>query len=177
MRHSQNCSLEAGVTLSLLYFWTTLIFCTNIQRMDTRNSYALAPVATIIDRLRKHDITPTRQRLEIGRLLFARAQHVSANQLLARLNAMQSSISKATVYNTLGLFAQKGLLREIVIDPTRRFYDTTITAHHHLYHADTGELEDIPLDKFDIAMPFELPPGIQLDGIDVIIRVTRLMTS
>ena len=73
--------------------------------------------------LRAHGILPTQQRVMIARVLFARHQHFSADQVLREVNTGDEHVSKATVYNTLGLFARNGLVREVIVDPTRVFYD------------------------------------------------------
>jgi Fur family transcriptional regulator, iron response regulator len=127
----------------------------------------------IIRRLREHGITPTQQRVEIAGVLFERHQHVSADQVLARVNARDASVSKATVYNTLGLFAEKGLVREVIVDPARVFYDSNLDPHHHLFHVDSGTLEDVPVSQVDVNGLPDLPPGMDVEGVDVIIRVRR----
>ena len=111
--------------------------------------------------------------MEIGRTLFSRTQHVSAEDVLQRLSAQGASVSKATVYNTLGLFADKGLLREVVVDPTRRFYDTNLHPHHHIYYTDTGELQDVSPEGVQIGALPPLPDGVQVEGVDLIIRARR----
>jgi Fur family iron response transcriptional regulator len=127
----------------------------------------------VIERLRGHGITPTQQRVEIAQLLFERHQHLSADQVLARVNARDASVSKATVYNTLGLFAEKGLVREVIVDPARVFYDSNLDPHHHLFHVDSGTLEDIPVSQVNVDRLPELPAGMSVEGVDVIIRVRR----
>jgi Fur family iron response transcriptional regulator len=121
--------------------------------------------------LAQHGIAPTEQRLEIARLLFARHQHLSAEQILAQLSRQASRVSKATVYNTLNLFAENGLVREVVIDPAKRFYDSNLDPHHHLFHTDTGRLEDVPPARIQIAELPGLPAGTEVLGVDVVIRV------
>lgn len=127
--------------------------------------------SSVIALLREHDITPTQQRVEIGCLLFGGHQHVSADQVLARLSGARRGVSKATVYNTLGLFAEKGLLREVVVDPSKMFFDTNLDPHHHLYHLETGELEDIEAADVTINRMPTLPETVDVAGVDVIIRV------
>ncbi|HAJ91139.1 MAG TPA: transcriptional repressor, partial [Gammaproteobacteria bacterium] len=89
--------------------------------------------------LRNHGILPTQQRLMIARVLFDHVRHYSADQVMTSVNDGRDRVSKATVYNTLGLFARNGLVREIIVDPTRVFYDPNTTNHHHFYNVDTGE--------------------------------------
>ena len=121
--------------------------------------------------LARHGIAPTEQRIEIARLLFARHQHLSAEQILARLSRQSSRVSKATVYNTLNLFAETGLVREVIIDPAKRFYDSNLDPHHHLFHTDTGQLEDVPQARVQIADLPGLSPAMEVLGVDVVIRV------
>ena len=129
--------------------------------------------ADTVVRLKKAGVTPTQQRVEIAQLLFAQHQHVSAEQVLAMANAQSSVVSKATVYNTLGLFASKGLLREVIVDPTKVFYDSNTSDHHHFYNVDSGELMDIEGESVQLADLPELPAGTQAEGVDVIIRIRR----
>jgi Fur family transcriptional regulator, iron response regulator len=131
----------------------------------------------VVQRLRAHGITPTRQRVEIARVLFDRHQHVSADQVLARVNRKDATVSKATVYNTLGLFAEKGLVREVIVDPARVFYDSNLGPHHHLFHMDTGVLEDVPVSQVKVGRLPDLPAGVAVEGVDVIIRVRRSEAS
>lgn len=127
--------------------------------------------ADVIALLRKHDVTPTQQRIEIGQMLFQGAQHVSAEQVLSRVNEANGNVSKATVYNTLGLFAQKGLIREVVVDPNKLFYDTNLAPHHHFFHVETGELQDINEGRITLSALPDCPDGTAIDGVDVIIRL------
>jgi len=122
-------------------------------------------------RLREHGILPTQQRLQIAQVLLTRDQHLSAEQVLELVNATGKNVSKATVYNTLGLFAEKGILREVNVDPTRAFYDTNSSAHHHFYNIDTGELSDIDSGQMPVEQLPAAPEGTVVDEVDVIIRV------
>lgn len=127
----------------------------------------------LAERLQALNIQPTQQRLEIAQLLLARPQHMSAEQVLAAVNTKGNVVSKATVYNTLGLFASKGLVHEVIVDPNRVFYDSNTDAHHHFYNVDTGELTDIQAGEVGINNLPELPPGTEPDSVEVIIRVRR----
>ena len=121
--------------------------------------------------LESHGITPTPQRVEIARILLAEPQHLSAEQVLCTLKQGDLPVSKATVYNTLGLFADKGLVREVIVDPSKVFYDSNCGDHHHFYDVDSCTLTDI--DARDIAvggLP-EVPDGKVVDRVDVIVRV------
>jgi len=121
--------------------------------------------------LREHGILPTQQRLLIARVLFERHQHYSADQVMNSVNEGRDRVSKATVYNTLGLFARNGLVREVIVDPTRVFYDPNTSNHHHFYNVNTGELIDIDSSSLQINDLPALPEGTVAEGVDVIIRV------
>ena len=115
-------------------------------------------------KLRDHGVLPTAQRLEVASVLLSRPQHLSADQIIEKLQGAGSGVSKATVYKT-------GLVKEINVDAMRRFYDSTTHPHHHFYHVETGELTDIPADKISIMDLPNLPKGTEQDGVDVLIRV------
>ena len=121
--------------------------------------------------LRSRGIMPTQQRLQIARVLFANPTHVSAEQVMLQVNDGQDHVSKATVYNTLGLFARNGLINEVIVDPTRILYDPNTAHHHHFYNTDTGELTDIAADQLELSQLPSLPEGTMAAGVDVIIRV------
>jgi Fur family iron response transcriptional regulator len=125
----------------------------------------------ISDMLRQHGIAPTHQRIEIARALFSRCEHQSADQILAVVNSEHSETSKATVYNTLKLFLEKGLIREVIVDPSKVFYDPNTAPHHHFYNIVSGELTDIPGDDLRIAGMPRVPEGMLADSIDVIVRI------
>lgn len=123
------------------------------------------------DLLVSRGITPTQQRIEIASVLLAKPQHVSAEQLLSLVNQGGGTVSKATIYNTLGLLARSGLVREVVVDPSKVFYDSNITDHHHFYNITTGELSDIHEDQVSVGALPTLPADTVVDGVDVIVRV------
>lgn len=120
--------------------------------------------------LREHGITPTHQRMEIAQVLFARSEHLSADQILALVNARHAETSKATVYNTLRLFSEKKLVRELIVDPARIVYDPNTKPHHHLYDVVTGQLTDIPAGDIRVLGLPPLPPGVETEGVDIIVR-------
>ena len=133
-----------------------------------------APAAQdMAGRLKEYGILPTQQRLMIARVLFARHQHLSADQIMNRVNEGRDHVSKATVYNTLGLFARNGLIREVIVDPTRVFYDPNTSNHHHFFNIDTGELTDIESEHLQLSELPDLPEGTVAAGVDVVIRIRR----
>ena len=121
--------------------------------------------------LRSHSINPTHQRIEIAYALFSRHAHLSADQIMAIVNTRHSETSKATVYNTLKLFVEKKLIREVIVDPSKVFYDPNTQEHHHIYNVVSGQLTDIDVSAISIGSLPNLPEGMVTEGIDVIIRV------
>jgi len=139
--------------------------------MENQTNSQMNGKPDIAGMLRNHGILPTQQRLMIARVLFDHVRHYSADQVMTSVNDGRDRVSKATVYNTLGLFARNGLVREIIVDPTRVFYDPNTTNHHHFYNVDTGELIDIDSDDLQITGLPDLPAGTVAAGVDVIIRL------
>jgi Fur family iron response transcriptional regulator len=132
----------------------------------------------IVELLRAAGLRPTRQRLSLARQLFANGdRHVTAEQLHSESLDQGFSVSLATVYNTLHQFTTAGLLRELVVDAGRSYFDTNISAHHHLYFEDTGDLRDIPGDNVSVENLSALPHGAEISRIDVIIRVKNGASS
>ena len=127
----------------------------------------------VIKLLQSYGITPTRQRIEIADFLFQREQHLSAEDILEAVNLNSHRVSRATVYNTMGLFSSKGLVREVLIDRDRVFYDSNNTPHHHIYNVDTGELSDIEGDSLEVTGFPELADSIRIVDTNVIIKVAN----
>ena len=131
------------------------------------------PAARAPEILERHGVRPTTQRLRIAEMLLDQPRHVTAEQILATLRQSPGRVSKATVYNTLKLFVDHGLLRPIHVDPERCVYDSMVAPHHHFQDLDTGEMTDIPPDALRIAEMPQLPPGMELAGVEVVIRLRR----
>ena len=125
----------------------------------------------ILAKFEQHGILPTSQRLEIAEALLHKPQHLSADQLIDKLRAKGSTVSKATVYNSLNLFREQGLVKECLVDPQRSFYDSTTQPHHHFYNEDTGQLTDIPLAMIKMSSLPKLPAGTRLERAELIVRV------
>ena len=123
--------------------------------------------------LERHGIRPTAQRLRVAEILLTAPRHLTAEQIIGSLRETSGRVSKATVYNTLNLFVEQGLAREIHADPDRCVYDSTMAPHHHFQNLDTGEMIDIRPDDLSFARLPELPPGTEIAGVDVVIRVRR----
>lgn len=131
------------------------------------------PYGELISRLKAAGLRPTRQRLALGRLLFGDGapRHVTAEQLHGEAKSADVKVSLATVYNTLHQFTSAGLLREVVVEPGRSYFDTNVDEHHHFYFEDSGALQDIPRENVHLAEVPQAPDGTHIDRVDVIIRL------
>jgi Fur family iron response transcriptional regulator len=123
--------------------------------------------------LERHGVRPTSQRLRVAELLLVSPRHMTAEQILSSLRLESGHVSKATVYNTLKLFVDQGLARQIHADPERCVYDSTMTPHHHFQDLDTGEMTDIRPEDLAFAKLPPLPPGTEIADVEVVIRLRR----
>ena len=122
--------------------------------------------------LEQHGIRPTAQRLRVAEILLTAPRHLTAEQILASVRETAAGhVSKATVYNTLKLFVDHGLVRQIHLDPERCVYDSAMTPHHHFQNVETGEMRDIRPDELILDRIPTVPPGTEIDGVEVVIRV------
>ena len=125
----------------------------------------------IAEKLRAHGIKSTHQRIEIAHALFSRCEHLSADQVMTIVNERRCETSKATVYNTLSLFLEKNLIREVIADPNKVFYDPNTSAHYHMYDVESGKLTDIDAADIRVSGLPPLPDGMVTEGMDIVIRV------
>jgi Fur family iron response transcriptional regulator len=116
-------------------------------------------------------IFATAQRRTIARVLYAKNQHITPEQLHALVNQGDERVSKATVYNTLSLFAEKGLVREIHVSSSKTFYDSNTSRHHHFYNLDTGDLIDMKERLVPLFIHQDLPDGTVMETADLVVRV------
>ncbi len=126
--------------------------------------------------LRNAGVKPTRQRMEIARVLFSGPGHLSADKILALINDGRPATSKATVYNTLKRLLARGLIRAVIADPSKVFYDSNTSVHHHFYDVHTGKLTDIDADSVAVSGLPPLPEGTITEGVDIVVRI-RLADS
>jgi Fur family iron response transcriptional regulator len=133
---------------------------------------------SILPRLKAAKLRPTRQRVALAGLLFAQGdRHVTAEQLHQEALAGAVRVSLATVYNTLHQFTAAGLLREVVVEAGRSYFDTNVSDHHHFFLVDGGQLVDIAGEHVAVANLPKAPAGTAVERVEVIIRLrnqTRL---
>ena len=133
--------------------------------------------AQLAERLRLAGLRPTRQRLCLAAILFGSGdRHVSAESLHQEALAARIHVSLATVYNTLNQFKAAGLLREVAFEGDRTFFDTNTSNHFHYYLEDSGQLVDIGAADLEVKGLPQLPPGTEIDRIDIIVRLRKSMT-
>ena len=131
------------------------------------------PFTHVIKLLHNAGLRPTRQRMALARLLFDEDnRHVTAEDLHRDAKKANIPVSLATVYNTLHQFTSAGLLREMVVEPGRAYFDTNLTSHHHFFFEDTGKIEDIPDNQVSVSQLPKIPKGTALNRVDVVVRVT-----
>lgn len=114
-------------------------------------------------------ISPTPQRLAVAGILLDKPQHLTAEQVFERVRGER--VSLATVYNTLKLLTERNLLREVVVDPTRVFFDSCTESHHHFFDAETGELTDIPAEQLGLHRLPQIPAGKELVEVQIVLRL------
>ncbi len=125
-----------------------------------------------LDRLRSAGLRPTRQRLALARLLFESGnRHVTAETLHNEAQSEMIKVSLATIYNTLHQFTSAGLLREVVVDSGRSYFDTNTNEHYHFFDERDGRLIDIAGQEITLSGLPEAPDGRRVKRVDVIIRL------
>jgi len=121
--------------------------------------------------LTQYGISPTQQRIRIAQVMCSEPRHLSAEQILDEVNLETVRVSKATIYNTLNLFVSKGLIREVIVDPSKIFYDSTTHPHFHFYNEDSGSISDIEEGSIALETLPKIPDNTELAGIDIVIRI------
>ncbi len=120
-------------------------------------------------------LRPTRQRVALAALLVGdgKDRHVTAESLHEASKTHGESVSLATVYNTLRAFSEVGLIREIMVDGSKSYFDTRVDDHPHFFWEDEGHLTDAPKEQLEISALPEAPEGTEISKVDVVIRLRR----
>ena len=127
----------------------------------------------LTEQLKSHDIQPSAQRLAVAQYVLTTEDHPSADEVLARVQSSMPMLSRATVYNTLNLFVEKGLLRQLVLAEGRVVFDPKLEAHHHFIDDETGHIVDIPWDTVRVGDVSRLK-GYDIREYMVVMRGRRL---
>lgn len=144
-----------------------------MPRLDDEPTVADATVApSVVGMLRRAGLRPTRQRIALATLLFAEGdRHVSAETVYEEAIGARVSVSLATVYNTLNQFTEAGLLRELAVSGAKSFFDTRTSPHHHFWSEADGVMTDVAAEEVEVARLPEPPPGMEIAGVEVMIRL------
>ena len=144
------------------------------DQMAARPELTGSPWRDVKERLRKVGLRPTRQRMALGWILFAKGdRHVTAEMLYEEATRAKVPVSLATVYNTLHQFTDFGLLRQVAVDASKTYFDTNNSAHHHFFIEDKNELMDIPMSNLLLGKIPTPPEGYKIACIDVNVRLRR----
>lgn len=120
---------------------------------------------------RELNVTPTKQRVDLAKLIFSKKQHFTAMDLISIADKKNLNISMATIYNTLSLLETKGMLKTINIENDLKFYDTNLDNHHHIYNTTMSTLTDIDHHEVVFAEFPELPKNLQIESTELLIKV------
>jgi Fur family iron response transcriptional regulator len=132
------------------------------------------PWHDVKSKLRDVGLRPTRQRMALGWILFAKGdRHVTAEMLYEEATNAKVPVSLATVYNTLHQFTEVGLLRQVAVDGSKAYFDTNNSDHHHFFIEDRNDLMDIPSSDVVVGKAPTPPEGYEIDRIDVVVRLRR----
>ncbi len=130
------------------------------------------PYSKALKCLQDVNLRPTRQRLALAKLLFdEHDRHVTAEALHHEVNETGAKVSLATIYNTLHQFTQAGLLKEVIVDSNRTYFDTNVSDHHHIYFKDEEQLHDIPANDLVISSLPQIPSGKKISGVSVVVHM------
>lgn len=122
--------------------------------------------------LREHGINPSAQRVAVAAYVLHTDQHPTADEVWTRVRRTFPMVSRATLYNTLKLFVDKGLLRQFTLTGGRVVYDSHVADHHHFIDLDSGQIHDIPGDAVQLCGPEQLE-GLEVEDFHVVIRGRR----
>ena len=141
--------------------------------MDSTAAQAPGLVDRMAAQLRHAGLRPTRQRVELSRILFAKGhRHLSAEDLHSEAEAAGIHVSLATIYNALHKFTEAGLLRAVAVDSGRAYFDTNVSDHHHFFVEGEGQLVDLVGDVEIKYLP-EPPEGMEIISVELVVRVCR----
>ena len=144
------------------------------QSARARADLTCCPWHDVKAMLRQVGLRPTRQRMALGWILFAKGdRHLTAEMLYEEATKAKVPVSLATVYNTLHQFTEVGLLRQVAVDGSKTYFDTNTTSHHHFFVEGDNALVDIPDAEQIVGKTPEAPEGYDIARIDVVVRLRR----
>ncbi|MCB1054979.1 MAG: transcriptional repressor [Acidobacteria bacterium] len=139
------------------------------------NNRQVLNTESIVECLREHGIQPSAQRVAVADFVLQTEEHPSAERVLSEVQQSFPMISRATVYNTLHLFVERGLLREVKLSTSSIVYDANTDRHHHLIDEATGEIHDIPWETVTVDRVHEIE-GFEVHEYQVVFKGRRETT-
>lgn len=135
--------------------------------MDSRKS-----IVEVEARVRDAGLRPTRQRVALAELLFAKGdRHLSAEELHEEALGAGVPVSLATVYNALHQFTDAGLLRILAVEGSKTYFDTNTSDHHHFYVEGENRVFDIESSAVTVSNLPEPPEGMEIANVDIVVRL------
>ncbi len=126
----------------------------------------------IDERVREAGLRPTRQRVALAELLFAKGdRHLSAEELHEEATAAGVPVSLATVYNSLHQFTDAGLLRILAVEGAKTYFDTNTSDHHHFFVEGENRVFDIETGPVSVTNLPEPPEGMEIVNVDIVVRL------
>ncbi len=142
--------------------------------MHNLTEHKTCPTRFAGDRLRSAGLRPTRQRIALAGLLFAKGdRHLTAEELHDEAVTAGVPVSLATVYNTLHQFTDAGMLRVLAVESAKTYFDTNTSDHHHFFVEGENEVMDIPVSGMSVNGLPEAPAGMEIAHVDVVVRLRR----
>jgi len=140
-------------------------------------NFALPVCGNLPGILRAHGLRPTKQRLALAQIIFGRGhRHIAAEDVHKEAVHNGLNLSLATVYNNLHCFHEAGLLRIIIGEGSKRWFDTDLSDHHHFYLEETRQIIDVPAGENGAPIISNVPPppsGMEIAQIDLMIKLRR----
>ena len=133
--------------------------------------YIIVSMDNFVNILRKHKLRPTKQRVNLGSILFGKGdRHITAEILKKESDKENLMVSQATVYNVLNDFYNVGLLTKVNIDNDKTWYDTNVEHHYHIFNEKNSELVDLEPSEIDIKIPKKFSKS-QIKKIDLVVKI------
>jgi Fur family iron response transcriptional regulator len=134
--------------------------------------------AAIVRKVRDAGLRPTRQRVALAGLLFAKGdRHLSAEELHEEAQTAGVPVSLATVYNTLHQFTEAGMLRILAVEGAKTYFDTNTSDHHHFYIEGDNMVIDIPTGPVTVNNLPDPPEGMEIANVDIVVRLRPKRTA
>ncbi|MEW6366743.1 MAG: transcriptional repressor [Acidobacteriota bacterium] len=126
----------------------------------------------LIERLRASAVQATPQRLAIAEYVLKTTDHPTAEEVWKRVRRRCPTLSRATVYNTLNLFTERGLLKSRTLVEGVVVFDPNVGRHHHFVDEETMTIYDIPWEALTVSGDGRIQ-GFEVREYQVVLRGRR----